>query len=303
VIGSGGASHIQKFTQADLGTGVDIRVEGGSGLPRTRAGRQERIFRMVETQLISPHAALKHLDIADVEGLAAMIRADEEQATREIDKIMRGQPLNPAALQDALAAVQQGINPQTGEAIQSPQEAQQILEQAAYSPGPLDNHAAHLDSHGFVVKSVEFDTYPPEIQRIILLHAQLHQSAMAQPPEPVEPKIGLNIRSTMGPSGTAKLLARSGVDITPEEAQEPPLETAVYDSIDKPDADSAGNDPLDAEDREQQMTLAALETQQKLAQSADAHELDMAQKRANIDRTEAQSEAARRPKPAPSKGS
>ncbi|HEX5912702.1 MAG TPA: hypothetical protein VFY54_06195, partial [Rubrobacter sp.] len=38
--GSGGSVQVKRFSQADIDGGVSVNVESGSGLPRTRAGRQ-----------------------------------------------------------------------------------------------------------------------------------------------------------------------------------------------------------------------------------------------------------------------
>ena len=281
--GPGGAVHVEKFTKADLASGVDVNVEAGSGLPRTHAGRQDRILKLADMQIITPMTALKHLDIADLEGVMAQVRADEEQASRENDKMLKGIPLNAVALQQATLAVNQGINPQTGEALGSPEEAQQALLAASVQPGPLDNHEQHIETHGLLIKSLEFDALPPQLQQLFMMHAEAHVSAAQQPPAPVDPRVSLSISSTMGPSGTAKLLERAGVDVTPEEAAEPPLETSVYDSMDKPDMDSAGNDPLDMEDKSQQMTLAAMQAAQKVRHAEEAHQTSMAAKRQSMD--------------------
>jgi hypothetical protein len=119
IIGSGGSVQVQKFNQADIAGGVTIRVETGSGLPRTRAGRQAQIERWIDKGIIPPDKAWKYVDSADLKGLAAQFQADDDQANREIEKIERGEPINPEALAQAKATVQQGTNPQTQQPFQN----------------------------------------------------------------------------------------------------------------------------------------------------------------------------------------
>lgn len=292
--GQGGSVSVVKFTQADIDSGIDIRVEAGSGLPRTRAGKQARIMDMIDKGLIPPHVGMKHMDVADLGGVAAMLRSDEEHASREHDKLMRGVPLNPSAVQLAMQAVNQGINPSTGEQLQDMNEAQQVLMEAALSPGPLDNHEQHVETHGLYIKSVEFEALPPEVQQRYLQHAQMHMQALQQPPQPVEPRVSYNIKGTMGPSGSSKILERAGVDITPQEAMEPPLETWVSDSMDKPDMDEAGNDPLTEMDQAQQVAMSAMKATGDELRTQQTHALDVEAKQASIAKQQADAEFARK---------
>jgi len=106
-----------------------------------------------------------------------------------------------------------------------------------------------------------------EVKQSFMTHFALSQEALAQMPKPIEFKPvtpTLQIKSTAGPTATAKILDRAGIDVTPEDMQEPPLETWVSDSIDKIDQDEAGNDPLTPLD----MQLKSTEIQAKLADAA-----------------------------------
>jgi hypothetical protein len=101
ITGSNGSVRTRKFMNADLQGGFSFHAEAGSGLPRTRAGKQSRIEFMLANQLIDQRAALKYLDTADMTGLMAKMQAAEEQAYRTIEKLKKGEPLNPVALMQA----------------------------------------------------------------------------------------------------------------------------------------------------------------------------------------------------------
>jgi hypothetical protein len=58
------------------------------------------------------------------------------------------------------------------------------------------------------------------------------------------------------------------IEVTPEQMAEQPLETWVTDSMDKPDADEAGNDPFTQAEQAQQMFLNQLKADMSAAQTA-----------------------------------
>lgn len=270
IYGSGGSVQVRKFSQADIKGGVTVHVETGSGLPRTRAGRQAQIERWVEMQLIPADRAWKYLEIADLKGLAAEMAADEDQAQREIDKIISGEPINPEEIQNAMQAVNRGINPDTGDPIQSPQEAQQILKQAGLKPRVGENYDTHLAVVGQFMKGVEFEGLPIETRQDFITHWNLTlQAKMALPqmPAPEAVKTTLQLKGTVGPTVAAEILNRTGVpQVTPEQMAEPPLETWVTDSVDKPDTDAAG--PGQEANQLSQAAATVLESNAKIADAA-----------------------------------
>jgi hypothetical protein len=246
--GSGGSTQVRKFTQADIDGGVSIMVEAGSGLPRTRAGRQARIQSYVEMGVLKPDQAWKYLDIGDMKSVAKMFQADEDRAYREHDKIIRGIPLNPMAAQEAMQVVAGGMNPETQMAFTSVEEAEAFVMKAANSPLAYENSQVDVDIHGLFMKSLEFEGLPQDAQQRFLQHYQLtvEKVQSAQPlPQPESPRVSMQLKGTIGPTGASEILRNAGAPgITPEVMAEPPLETWVTDSMDKPDMDDAGNDPL-----------------------------------------------------------
>lgn len=268
VYGSGGSTKARRFSQADLKGGVSINVETGSALPRTRAGRQQRILDYVDRGVLRPDQAYKYLDIADLEGLSMIFQADEDQAYREHDRILAGQPVNMISMMNAQTQIESGqaVSPE-GEPVTDPEAQQQYIQQESLRPNLFENLQSHLDVHALFMKSPEFESLPMESKQSFITHYQLTQEALAQLPKPIEFKPvtpTLQIKSTAGPTATAKILDRAGIDVTAEDMQEPPLETWVSDSIDKIDQDEAGNDPLTPLD----MQLKAQEIQVKLADAA-----------------------------------
>src|SRR5688572_26305917 len=144
--GGGGSQQVKKFKGSDIAGGVDVTAESGSGLPRTRAGRQARIESFIDRGILSPQKAWKYVDLADMKSVAASFAANEDQAMREHEKILEGRPLNQPALNQATQAVMQGYHPDSGEPLSGdPAEMKGIIEKAAFMPGPADDHPTHLE--------------------------------------------------------------------------------------------------------------------------------------------------------------
>ena len=302
--GFGGAMKVREFTQADFGGSITVRVEAGSSIPRSRAARRQQIEKWIEQGIIDPRRAWKHYDIADVKDIAAKWALDEEHALREHDKIIRGIPLNPEAMQNAMMAVNQGINPETGQPLQDPNEAIPILEKAAMTPGIADNDMVHDEIHSDYVKSQEFEMHSPDVRRRFLMHLQLTKQRMAQnapQPEGQAPRVSLGLKGTVGPTAAAEILQKAGVNIDPQTmATEPPLETWVTDSVDKPDADhgAPGMEADQLSSAAQAMLaidVANAQAQQKQQQDAQIHEHKVRQAAANADAAEARAKQAKNP--------
>jgi hypothetical protein len=292
IVGSGGSVQVRKFKNSDISGGYSFRAEPGSGLPRTRAGKQSRIEWMMEKGLVDPKQALKMLDVADVKGLVSRIEADEDMALREHELMMQGQPVNPMAVQQAMAQAQQMMQDPNadpdGDGVPDPPEvkmqmAQQMLQQAAVQPFVFEDYDTHLETHGSYMKTNEYGKLPPEVQQLFVDHWQATlQARMAIPvmPEPKAVQTTLQLKGTLGPTASAEILNKGGVlDVTPEQMAEQPLETWVTDSVDKPDVDEAGNDPFTQAEQAHQMVL----DQQKadVANMQTAHAAALAHGQAN----------------------
>jgi hypothetical protein len=287
--GEGGSMQVKRFKGADIKGGVDVFAESGSGLPRTRAGRQARVMELLDRGVIAPHQAWKHIDLADMRSVGALLAADEDQAYREHDRILSNQPVNPVAFASAMQAVEQGMNPETGQPLASPEEGQQVLEIARLMPGPNDNDPAHLEIHHRLYTSVEYEGLPLNQQQAILTHIQLTEEqsrAKAPKPEGQAPRVNLALKGTLGPTVASEIMQQAGIDATPEEFTEVPLETWVTDSMDKPDADEAGNDPYTQSEQLLKMSQERDTHNVKTAQAM--HSMQLAQSKAQMDAMKAE---------------
>ena len=156
ITGSGSKPKVERFESADLIKGVSIKVEAGSGLPRTRAGRQARVMQLLQMGILSPTKAYKYMDMADFKGLQMQFEADEEQAMREHDKLLDGGIINEQAAKKANEQLMMSIM-QGGEV--DAQMLQQSVE-AGLQPLAYENKAVHLEVHSQFMKSAEFEKLP-----------------------------------------------------------------------------------------------------------------------------------------------
>jgi hypothetical protein len=269
--GSGSRPKIERFESADIIAGVGVRVETGSGLPRTRAGKQARVMQMLQMGLLTPTKAYKYLDMADFKSLQAQFQADEEQASREHDKLIDGMVVNEAAArqaQEQLMLSLMNTDPNTGmQAPVDPQLLQASIE-AGLQPLPYENKNIHLEQHGLYMKSPEFEDLPADVRDRFYKHYELTQDALSQEtvPQGSAPRVSYQFRGAVGPTATSKILAQGGVaGVTPEELLEPSLDTVVIDNKDKPNAEGQpGGQVMDY----QQKQLQELITQDSKDQQA-----------------------------------
>jgi len=277
--GAGSRPKIERFESADIIAGVGVRVETGSGLPRTRAGKQARVMQMLQMGLLTPTKAYKYLDMADFKSLQAQFQADEEQASREHDKLMDGGVVNEAAArmaQEQLMMSMMQVDPNTGQPMPIDPATLQASVEAGLQPLAYENKNIHLEQHGLYMKSPEFEDLPSDVRDRFYKHYELTQMALTSEtvPQGSAPRVSYQFRGAVGPTATSKILAQGGVSgVTPEELLEPGLDTVVIDNKDKPNAEGQpGNQVMDY----QQKQLQDLITQDSKDQQALSFEREKA---------------------------
>lgn len=236
ITGESGRAQIIAFQGRGIPSNISIYTEAGSSLPRTRAGRMARVMQLKQMGLMEPGQEWKYMDMPDLKGWKQRAMLDEDQADRENDKMKAMQPLNATALQGAQAQVQTGVNPQTQMPFTGPEEAEHFLQTAAFSTNDFDNHNVHYTTHVNFMKSVTYEELDPMIKNVFEIHIAAHMQAI-QAATPAQDNIRANVavHSALGPSATAALLQAAGATgITPEMLTEMPLDTVVFDSMDKP---------------------------------------------------------------------
>jgi hypothetical protein len=271
IVGTNLRPKVQAFLQQknNMATGHVVRVEAGSMMPRTRAGRQARILELIKNNIMDPIDGLKFLDLADFAGMRARLEADEGQAIREHERLLKKQPLNPMAYAQAQGQLQMAV--MAGQL--PPEQAMQMLQEASLSPTASENSQAHLMQHVMYMKSVDFESLPPDVQMMFEQHVQLTKQKIASEapqPEGEAPRVNVQARGAVTPSVMEAILAKAGVQVEPGiMSQEEPMETVVFDSTDKVD-----ETPEDAAIRTMQnlaeLELTEAKTKTELAKARQA---------------------------------
>jgi len=245
--GPGSKPKVERFESADIIAGVQIKVEAGSGLPRTRAGKQARVMQMLQMGIISPTKAYKYLDMADFKSLQMQFEADEEQAMREHERLLNSVPINEAAAMQAqeqlmMALSSPEMDPETGEMQGLDPQLIEATVSAPLQPLAFENYATHLEVHSSYMKSAEFEELPLDVRERFYKHFEFTQQAFANSKsvEGQAPRVSLQLRGPIGPSTGSKILNQAGIkDVTPQEMLEPALDTVVIDNKDKPNSDDS----------------------------------------------------------------
>lgn len=273
VIGAGGTAKARQFMNSDLEGGFSFHAEAGSGLPRTRAGRQARIESLASMGVLQPSQMWKYLDMGDLKGLAQQLATDEEQAERESEFLKQGRPLNVIELNNAQQALAQGINPETGQPLQPGDNPAQIIQRAALKPKLHENLQVHLFKHAQWMNSPDFESLPFEVQQNAFIHYQetiQRLYTIPQLPQPQPVRTTLSLKGTVDPTTAAQILDRSGVpEASPANLTQAPLDTEVKDYLGegtKGTGQGSGNEHLDA-----------MQQIQEMQHQMDQHELDQAE--------------------------
>lgn len=300
--GANGSTQVKKFVNADLSGGFSFHAEAGTGLPRTRAGRQQQIMDLIKEGLLDPKTGMRYLDLADLKGVQQKLQADEDQAYREHEKLIRGEILNPTAYQQAEQQIQQVVMQaqQTGQIPDldgdgqpdTPQELQQwihdTLSKAAVATQPFEDPSTHLDVHGLYMKSSEFETLQPDAQQRFLDHYNatldfsyhLRKIALTFDPK-VMPKVDLNARTTVSAPVMTEILSMHGINVSEQDVAAAPLDTAVFDDLSKPNVEGSGNTPVD--DAAKALEMAQMDAENKMNLASAAHNLTKSQNAAALD--------------------
>lgn len=292
VIGTGGTAKVDQFQQADIDGGFDFHAEAGSGLPRTRAGRMARIESLAAMRVIQPQQMWKYLDVGDLKGLAQQLAVDEEQADREHEFLKEGRPINSISVSQAQAALEQGMNPMSGQPLMPEDDPQQILLQASLQPKLQENLETHLFKHAQWMNSPDFENLPLEIQQNAYTHYQLtiqRLYSIPQIPQPQPVRTSLSLRATVDPQTAAQILDRSGVpEASADNLAQEPLDTDVRAYLGEGTKGTGGgsaNTPIG--DLQQVQDLVHAQDRHQLDQAKALHEAALAEAKAHRARREA----------------
>lgn len=182
--GADGSFDVMLLKGSDLKNSTDVRMEGGSSLPVSKAARQAFIMDMMKMGFIPPQDGLKILDVGGVQKLWEKLRRDESQAQRENIKLKKSDPTlleefqqqQQQMIQQQAAMGQPQIDPMSGQ----PVPPQPMAPESVLAVNSWDNHAVHIEVHNGFRKSQEFEILPDPIKAEFEAHVNMHLAAAQQ---------------------------------------------------------------------------------------------------------------------------
>jgi hypothetical protein len=186
VVGKDGSISARYLQGSALANGTDIRVEGGSSLPQSKAGRIAFFMDLMNHGFIPPQDGLKLMNLANMQSYWDEVDIDKNQALREN---LAMSELNPEQTKQAREQVTQSIQQQVQmgmppgvDPMQNPIAAQQmeLANEPVIPVNDWDNHEIHLMVIENFMKGQEYETLDPAIQNEFILHRQRHKDKLMQ---------------------------------------------------------------------------------------------------------------------------
>lgn len=182
ITGTDGAFNVIQLKGADISNGLDLRVEGGSALPTSKAAKQALLMDLFTQGAIAAEDLLSLLDMGGVSRITDRLRVDRTQAQRENLKFKNLSDAEVMQYQMEIMLMQANPepDPETGLPLEPP---------AIIPVNEWDNHVVHIQVHNDYRKGTEFEMLPEQTKLLFDQHVKLHMlaaSQMAMPQVPLE---------------------------------------------------------------------------------------------------------------------
>lgn len=199
-VGIDGTFDVQTFRGADLKSNTDIRVEGGSALPTSRAAKQAFLMDLMKMGFIDPQEGLELMEVGGLNKIYERIQIDKRQAQRENLKMrviteedLQAQQMEWQQKQQEQMMLQQqqpmqidSMNPQQSVANPMQQPVTKDVDSGLNLTSPLlvpvhtyDNHAVHIQVHNDYRKSQNFEQASSVTKALFEEHVRQHMEAQA----------------------------------------------------------------------------------------------------------------------------
>lgn len=175
-VGKNNQVSAKYLMNADLKGATDIRIEGGSSLPESKAARIAMFSDFMARGYIPVDQGLKLMNLSSMSQYYELTEVDENQATRENIAMSE---LNPQEIGQVRQQVQQQIQSQLPvgmDPMENPMSAQlmEVANEPIIEVHDWDNHDVHIMVHERHMKSQEYEEYPDEIKQEFEMHRQKH---------------------------------------------------------------------------------------------------------------------------------
>lgn len=193
VTGPDGSFDAMAFKGSDLRDNTDIRIEGGSSLPVSKAAKQALIMDMMKMGFIDPQTGLEVMDMGGVNKLYEQVQVDKRQIQRENLRMSKVTPELMAMHEQQFLMQQQSMMQETLADPNNPVDP--MLAQQAMMGVPLivpvntwDNHKMHIEGHNQYRKSQQFEALPDTVKVLFEEHVNAHLMAMGLETVTMDPR-------------------------------------------------------------------------------------------------------------------
>ena len=145
IVGKNNRYSIRHFDTANLHKSYDIRLELGSGLPESKAGKVQRIIEIMQMKpdLLSNERWMDLLDLGDTEKMNSLLTVAVRAAESENEDIMAGRPVG--------------------------------------DPEEFEDHILHWKVHSKAIQERSFkEECPPRLREEMMQHIAIHEFLMTQ---------------------------------------------------------------------------------------------------------------------------
>lgn len=198
--------NVSAFIGSDIAGGTDVRIDGESVLPKSKAAKSAQITEWIDKGIIPPETGLEVLEMGNLGKVYDRIRRDKDAAAAEHTKLMnmtaeeiqQMQQQHQAQIEQMSAQVEQATGAAPDPSLVPPLE---ILPIHWY-----DNDAVHFEEHRLFANSAAYQILSPEQQQALDQHAQAHlerMQAMAMPAEDPAAEDAAGYDESAAPSAAA----------------------------------------------------------------------------------------------------
>lgn len=164
---------------ADLKGATDIRIEGGSSLPESKAARIAMFSDFMGRGYLPVDQGLKMMNMASMSQYYEIMDVDENQAIRENIRMSELSEEEVSAARAKVDQVVASLIPPGVDPLMTPMAGQiEELKNEPYAEvHSWDNHDVHIQTHTRHMKSQEYEEYPQYIKDEFERHLQAHKDA------------------------------------------------------------------------------------------------------------------------------
>jgi hypothetical protein len=189
VVGEDGSFEVLAFQGSNLRGNSDIRIEGGSSLPTSKAAKQAFIMDLMKMGFIPPEKGLEVMEMGGITRVYDEVQTDMREAQRENLKMMRvteEQMMQHDQLQmqnlNTGEGTEEGIESGVSEGMEmpSPEQNEMTPLQLIVPVNNWNNDRLHIEVHNKLRKGQAFDQAPEHVKALVDAHVKQHVNQLMQ---------------------------------------------------------------------------------------------------------------------------